>query len=154
MIGSETTSIRREHAAELLELVEKNVSSIDMLSSLLGTSSEETKEMLIYLVEEGKLAGRLTSDGSRFYKSYVKTSEALKIPSAPEPKFEKKDTRPGIYIMLSGFILFIVGNILVNLNLEFSILWSLGSALLLAGPLVLIGGLFYVSIMNPPQKLR
>ncbi len=154
MIGSETTGIRRESAANLMDLVEKNVSSIDMLSSQLDMSTEETQKMLLQLVDEGKLAGKLTADGSRFFRSDVKTSEAPIIPSSPEPEIEKKGTKPGIFIILSGFILFVVGNLLVNLNIEFSILWGLGSALLLAGPLVLIAGLIYVSKMNPPQKLR
>jgi hypothetical protein len=154
MIGSETASFRREHAGDLLELVENNVSSIDLLSSQLGMSPEETQKMLLNLVEEGKLAGKLTADGSRFFRSDAKTSDAPTITSTPELKIEKQDARPGIFIMLSGIILFIVGNLLVNLNVEFETLWSLGSALVFAGPLVLIAGLFYVSRMNPPQKLR
>ncbi|MHA2003649.1 MAG: hypothetical protein ACW960_06020 [Candidatus Thorarchaeota archaeon] len=153
MIGSETTGIRREYAADLMELVERNVSSIDMLSSQLGMSPEETQKILLELVDAGKLAGKLTADGSRFFRSDVKTSEAPIIPSTPEPEIQKKGAKPGVFIMLSGIILFVVGNLLVNLNLEFSILWGLGSALLLAGPLVLITGLFYVSMMNPPQEL-
>ena len=153
MIGGETTSIRGENAVNLVDLVEKNVSSIDMLSSQTGLSPEETKKMLAELVQEGKLSGRLTSDGSRFYRSDAKTSDAPTIVSAPEPVIERRDTRPGILIMLSGIVMFIAGNLLVNLNVEFSILWSIGSAVIFLGPLVLIAGMFYVSRLNPPQKL-
>ncbi len=154
MIGSETTSIRREYAVDLMELVEKNVSSIDMLSSQLGIPPEETQKMLLDLVAEGKLTGKLTADGSRFFRSDVKTSDAPTIVSAPELEIGRQDARPGFFIMLSGIILFVIGNLLVNMTAEFRTLWSLGSALLFAGPLVLIAGLFYISKKNPPQKLR
>jgi hypothetical protein len=154
MIGSEMISVRGANRVGLVKLVESNVSSIDMLSSQLGISLEETQKMLMDLVEEGKLAGKLTADGSRFFKSDVKTSDAPTIASAPELEIQKQDTRPGIFIMLSGIVLFVLGNLLVNMTVEFEILWSLGSALLFAGPLVLIAGLFYFSKMNPPQKLR
>ncbi|MFW9804430.1 MAG: hypothetical protein ACFFFC_17360 [Candidatus Thorarchaeota archaeon] len=153
MIGGETTSIRSESAVNLVDLVENNVSSIDMLSSRIGLSPEATQKMLMELVEEGKLSGRLTSDGTRFYKSDVKTSDAPTVASAPEPVIEERDTKPGIIIMLSGIIMFISGNILVNLNAEFSFLWSIGSAIIFLGPLVLIAGMYYVSRLNPPQKL-
>jgi hypothetical protein len=152
MIGSEMSGIRAESAVNLVDLVERNVSSIDMLSSQIGVSPEETKRILIELVEEGKLSGRLTSDGSRFYRSDAKTSDAPTIASAPEPVIERRDTRPGILIMLSGIVMFIAGSLLVNLNVEFSFLWSIGSAVILLGPLVLIAGMFYVSRLNPPQK--
>ena len=146
------SGIRAESAVNLVDLVERNVSSIDMLSSQIGVSPEETKRILIELVEEGKLSGRLTSDGSRFYRSDAKTSDAPTIASAPEPVIERRDTRPGILIMLSGIVMFIAGSLLVNLNVEFSFLWSIGSAVILLGPLVLIAGMFYVSRLNPPQK--
>ncbi|MFX0053464.1 MAG: hypothetical protein ACFFAX_02640 [Promethearchaeota archaeon] len=153
MIGSETRNIRSESVVNLVDLVENNVSSIDMLSSRIGLSPEETQKMLMELVEEGKLSGRLTSDGSRFYRSDAKTSDAPTIASAPEPVIERRDTRPGLIIMLSGIIMFIAGNILVNLNVEFSLLWSIGSAIIFLGPLVLVAGMYYVSRLNPPQKL-
>ncbi|MHA2021263.1 MAG: hypothetical protein ACW98J_09250 [Candidatus Thorarchaeota archaeon] len=154
MIESKTTSIRRDSVVDLVDLVERNVSSIDMLSSQLGISPEETQKLLLDLVREGRLAGKLTTDGARFFRSDVKTSDAQTIASAPELEFEKQDAKPGIFIMLSGIVLFIIGNLLVNTSVEFGTLWGVGSALLLGGPLVLIAGLFYVSKMNPPQKLR
>jgi hypothetical protein len=153
MIGGETTTIRAESTVNLVDLVERNVSSIDMLSSQTGLSPEETQKMLLELVEEGKLSGRLTSDGSRFYRSDVKTSDAPTIASTPETVIVKKDTRPGILIMISGIIMFLAGNLLVNLNVEFSTLWNIGSAVIFLGPLVLIAGMLYVSRLNPPQKL-
>ncbi|MHA2356948.1 MAG: hypothetical protein ACXADC_17395 [Candidatus Thorarchaeota archaeon] len=125
-----------------------------MLSSQLGLSSGQTQKMLIDLVEEGKLDGKLSSDGSRFFRSDVKTSDAPTLESAPELEFKQQDARPGILIMISGIVLYIIGNLLVNLNVEFEILWNLGSSLVFAGPLVLIAGLLYVSRMNPTQKLR
>ena len=146
------SGIRTESAVNLVDLVERNVSSIDTLSSQIGVSLDETKRILIELVEDGKISGRLTPDGSRFYKSDAKTSDAPTIASAPEPVIERRDTRPGILIMLSGIIMFISGNLLMNLNIEFSLLWSIGSAVILLGPLVLIAGMFYISRLNPPQS--
>jgi hypothetical protein len=151
MIVGETSGIRAESTVNLVELVERNVSSIDLLSSQIGIAPEEIRRMLIELVEEGTLSGRLTSDGSRFYRSDVKTSDAPTIASAPQLVIERRDTRPGILIMLSGIIMFIAGNLLVNLNVEFSVLWSIGSAVILIGPLVLVAGMFYVSRLNPPE---
>jgi hypothetical protein len=153
MIESKPTSIRRNSAVDLVDLVKRNVSSIDMLSSQLGISPEETQKLLLDLVREGRLAGRLTADGARFFRSDAKTSDAQTIAAVPELEFEKQDTKPGIFIMLSGIVMFIIGNLLVNTSVEFGTLWGVGSALLFGGPLVLIAGLLYVSMKNPPQKL-
>ena len=154
MIEGETTAVRSKPAVDLVDLVERNVSSVDMLSSQLGLSPEKTQEILLDLVEEGKLDGKLSPDGARFFRSDVKTSDAPTIGSAPELELKKQDARAGILVMISGIVMYIMGNLLVNINIEFEILWNLGSSLVFAGPLVLIAGLFYISRMNPTQKLR
>ena len=140
--------------ADLVDLVEQNVSSIYILSSQLGLSVEETQQLLLGLVDKGRISGQLTSDGCRFFRSDAKTSDAPRIESAPESEHMKQDARPGFLIMICGIVLYIVGNIMVNSTAEFEIFWSFGSTLLFAGPLVLIAGLIYVSKMDPPQKLR
>jgi hypothetical protein len=153
MIRNEPTRIPRDAVANLMSLVEKNVSSIDILSSQLGLSVEETQQLLLGLVDKGRISGQLTPDGCRFFRSDAKTSDATAIEPAPESVHMKQDARPGFIIMICGIALYIVGNLMVNYATEFEIFWSFGSALLFAGPLVLIAGLIYVSKMNPPQKL-
>lgn len=154
MIQSERQTASSEVVVDLVDLVEQNWSSVDMMSERLGLAPEDTQKMLLELVEEGKIVGRLTPDGERFFKTDVKVSDAPVIASTQEVEAEGSDARPGILIMITGVALYVIGNILVNVNPEFEFLWNLGSSLVFLGPLVLIGGLFYISRMNPTQKLR
>ncbi|MFW9847393.1 MAG: hypothetical protein ACFFD6_11635 [Candidatus Thorarchaeota archaeon] len=154
MIQGERHRVSSKVVVDLVDLVEQNWSSVDMMSERLGLTPEDTQRMLLDLVEEGRISGRLTPDGERFFRTDAKVSDAPVISSTQELNVHQSDARPGILIMLAGIALYIIGNILVNVNPEFEFLWNLGSSLVFLGPLVLIGGLFYISKVNPTQKLR
>ena len=82
MIQSERHTASSKVVVDLVDLVEQNWSSVDMMSERLGLTPEDTQRMLLELVEGGKIAGRLTPDGGRFFKTDIKliTANGTSIP--------------------------------------------------------------------------
>ena len=104
-----------EKKDELVDLVlNENVSAIQILVDRLGITSDEVIDLINDLLKEGKLNGTITEDGSRFFKSDVKLSEAPTIERSEDlPDFMSFNSKPGMVTAIIGFIIIAAG-VIVN----------------------------------------
>ncbi len=132
-------------------IVEHNVSAIVIMSEKLKIDPEAVVELINELVSEDKLHGILTEDGTRFYRSDAKVSEAPVISHEDsEPDFLSYDTRPGIVISIIGAII-LIGGSLVNVYATGITEQNFAAALFLIGLVILFGGLYLVTKRNTPD---
>jgi hypothetical protein len=148
-----TESSVTESYSKIIDLVESNVSSVDMISETLQLQPEEIRDILVRLSEEGRIKGHLTTDGSRFFKSNTKISDAPRIDSMDDLEVPKTNTKPGLFVIILGFAAYIIGNFLVRLGGEQSFLWGLGGAITLTGPIIILVGMFIVSQLASAGEL-
>jgi hypothetical protein len=142
-----------ESYSRIIDLVERNVSSVDMISETLNLHPEETRSILDHLSKEGRLHGHLTEDGSRFFKTDIKGSDASPIEMMDNLDSHSTNSRLGLYVMTLGFAVYIIGNILVRVGGEESMLWGIGGAVTLAGPIIIILGLFFASQLASSDRM-
>ena len=88
----------------IAEVIERyKMSSISMIASHLEMEEEIVLIKIEELISSGILDGRVSDDGTRFYMSNVKVSEAPVIPSTYQSvEIEDPDTRVGKYSMIDG----------------------------------------------------
>jgi hypothetical protein len=137
---------------ELIHLImNENVSAIQTIVKELSLSSDEVIELISKLLETGELKGTLTEDGQRFFKSYVKLSEAPSIERADAPpSFMTFNTRPGRVTTIIGVIVFVVG-VIVNAFAGDVVVQNFAAILMLFGLLITISGLYCVSRRETPS---
>jgi len=134
-----------ESHSRIIDLVERNVSSVEMMSEELNLNPDETRILLDQLSRDGRLKGHLTEDGSRFFKDDIKGPDSPSVKSMSELYSPKTDSRIGLFVIILGFAIYVIGNILVRIGGEESMLWGIGGAVTLAGPIIIILGLFFAS---------
>lgn len=137
---------------ELIDLVlMQNVSGIQIFADRLQITTEEVIELINELLEEGKLNGTLTEDGSRFFKSDVKLSAAPTIERDDvPPSFLSFNTRPAITIVILGFII-IVSGLVVNAFAFDVIEQNFAAVLIFVGLMIILSGLYYISQRKTPS---
>ncbi|MFW9803014.1 MAG: hypothetical protein ACFFFC_10195 [Candidatus Thorarchaeota archaeon] len=95
---------------QLREMVENNISSIQLMSDRLGVEVDKVASMLNEMVTEGSLEGKITLDGLRFFRKDVEVSKAPKIEISDEgPAFLRYDSRPGRIIAIIGLVVVFIG---------------------------------------------
>ena len=136
----------------LVSLVaEHNVSAIITMSEKLKIEPEEVVELVNELLSEGKLQGTITEDGSRFFRSNVKVSDAPIIEREEKlPEFLTYDTRPGYTISILGAIV-LVGGALVSRFASDITEQDFGAGLFMIGLFILFGGLYLLSKSKTPD---
>ncbi|MFX1368523.1 MAG: hypothetical protein ACFFAY_08005 [Promethearchaeota archaeon] len=139
--------------SKIVHLVESNVSSVDMISETLQLSPEEIREILAKLAQEGRIKGHLTTDGSRFFKSELRTSDAPRMKTMEDLEIPKTNTKPGVLVIVLGFAAYAIGNLLVRLGGEQTFLWGLGGAITLTGPIIILVGMFILSRLASAGEL-
>lgn len=156
MIIDHSSSNPVELKTRLCQIVlESKISSIEKLSDITGIVEEEARFALEELVSEGSLSGSFTEDGSRFFLSDVKTSEAPIIrPVDLAPEIEVIDSKLSTTVFISGIIMMAVGYILRGLTAVGEIMVNAGSAVIMIGMVVLIVGWMMFSRINPPSNDR
>lgn len=136
-------------------VLDNRISSIEKLSKLAGAEEEEAITALQELVSEGSLAGKFTDDGSRFFLSDVKVSDAPILETADVGyEIEVKDSKVSKMVMLSGMILMATGFILRGLTAFSQIVENAGGVVIMVGLAVLIIGWMMFSRLNPPSDKR
>ncbi|MFX0108169.1 MAG: hypothetical protein ACFE7R_07790 [Candidatus Hodarchaeota archaeon] len=153
MIQSSTQGGNTDISAEVLNLVERNVSSVEMMSSHLGVEQEETRRIIVELIEQGAISGRLSPNGERFYKSDARISEAPAIAPATEMIYERASSLQGISILISGFIMYLLGHFVVGGSIEGTLWYAFGASLVICGPLTVVAGLVMLSRLKTEKKI-
>ena len=132
------------------DLIEDNVSATEIMSSRAGIPKDEVVAILETLLNEGTIKGHLTSDGERFFREDAKVSEKPSIPGEiDEPAFMSYDTRPGRIIATFGFIIVIVGLVIVSIAADF-VMQNIAAAVLLVGTALLLGGCYHIGRRKAP----
>jgi hypothetical protein len=136
-------------------VVENKISSIEKLSELTGFEEEDTRQALQDLVSEGSLAGSFTEDGSRFFLSDVKVSDApILAPADVGPEIQVIDTKVPKTVVITGIILLVAGFVIRGLTVLGEIAENGGAAVIMVGMAVLIVGWMMFSRLNPPSDKR
>jgi hypothetical protein len=136
----------------LLNLILKqNVSAIVTLSEKTQSEPDEIIKMLSELVNEGKLHGSVSEDGTRFFKNDARVSEAPVIHrDDKEPEFLSYNTRPGYITAIIGALI-LAGSVVVNINSTDLIEQNFAAVLFLVGIVILFVGLYFVARRKTPS---
>ncbi len=156
MIIEQSSSNPVELKTRLCQIVlENRISSIEKLSEITGTEVEDARVALYELVSEGSLNGSFTEDGSRFFLSDIKVSDAPIIgPVDLGPEIEVQDSKLSKTVVISGIIMMAAGYLLRGFVAMGEIMVNTGSILFIIGLAVLIGGWMIFSKINPPTNVR
>lgn len=156
MIIDKSSSELIDLKTRLYQIVAENkISSLDMMSDMVGTDEELIRSALEELVYDGTLDGSFTPDGQRFFLSEVRVS------TAPVTKtkdcgyvIEKADTRNGRLVLISGLVMMIAGYIIRSLIAISVVLEPVGSAIFMVGLAVLLVGWLMISRAQPPSNIK
>jgi hypothetical protein len=142
--------------SRLLHIItNEKISSLDYISSLTGTDESQLRSILEELVDEGTLEGAFTEDGQRFFLSDIKVSSAPLAPTQDEGYSVKKaDTKHGKVVLISGLVMMSAGYIARGLTTISALMESIGSAVIMIGLAVLVGGWLMITRADPPSNLR
>lgn len=132
---------------DLVELIETfKLSSISMIASRLNLDEDGVRSRLNYLIAEGAIQGTLTEDGSRFFLSDVRVSDAPIIrPNDQSIAIEQPDTKVGKYVAFAGLASIIAGAVMRGLGGIMESLGNIGASAILLGIVLLAGGWLYIS---------
>ncbi|MHA1908219.1 MAG: hypothetical protein ACW98Y_13050 [Candidatus Thorarchaeota archaeon] len=136
----------------LVHLVNKeDLSAIQLLAGEVGVSEEETRELLEETLREGLVDGYITEDGKRIFKNQIELSDKPTIKSEEQPpEFLSYNTTPGKVVAIIGFLIVIVGAIVLTANSGIIYYENLGLLLLLAGSLITMFGGYWVGRLKTP----
>lgn len=131
----------------IVELIEtQKLSSISMIASILELDEDDVRLHLSDLVKAGAINGFLNEDGTRFFLSSIKVSEAPIIHTNTESVvLEQPDTRIGKYIAIAGLFSIIAGFVMRGLSGFSESFTNIGASAILMGIALLAAGWLYVS---------
>jgi hypothetical protein len=133
-------------------VIVRDLSSVQMMSTELGTPEEKVRILLTELTQEGTLDGHLTEDGARYFKHDVKVSEAPTIDRKEHvPEFMKFDERPGQVAAIIGLVITVIGTYGLmtaggNIDME-----SFGAIVMFIGVAIILAGCCYISMRKTPS---
>jgi hypothetical protein len=156
MIIDKSSSEPIDLKTKLYQLVaESKMSSLDMISDMVGTDEEMVRAVLEELLEDGSLNGSFTEDGHRFFLSEVSISTAPKA-AMQDKGYEvaRADTRNGRMVLFTGLAMMIGGYITLNLTSIHAMMEHLGGAIVMIGLVVLIIGWLMISRADPPSNIK
>ena len=156
MIIDKSSSELIDFKTRLFQIVAENkISSLDMMSDLMGTDEELIRSALEELVNEGTLGGSFTPDGQRFFLSEVSVSTAP-VASTKDDGYiiEYAKTKIPKMVLLSGIVMMVVGYIVRGLITIYEVMEHIGSAVFMVGLAVLIVGWLMMSRANPPSNIK
>jgi hypothetical protein len=131
------------------------VSSLEMISNLTGIEEELVREAIEELVNEGSLNGSFTEDGSRFFLSDVKTSEApVAVVHDAGLEIERADTKTAKIVGISGLAMLIAGQILRSLVAIHPGMDNAGTSFFMIGLVMIIVGWYQYSRLEAPSNVR
>ena len=156
MIIDKSSSELIDLKSRLYQIVAENkISSLSMMSDMAGSDEELIRQTLEELVNEGALEGSFTSDGQRFFMSDVSVSTAPVAPTQDSGfKIEQAETKTSKIILVSGFVMMVVGFFLRGLTTINAMMEHIGSAVFMVGMIILIGGWLMLTKANPPSNIK
>jgi hypothetical protein len=126
-----------------------------MISNLTGLDEDLVREAIEELVTEGSLTGSFTEDGSRFFLSDVKTSEApVAVKHDAGIELKRADTKNAKIVGISGFAMLIAGQILRSLIAIHPGMDNAGTAFFMIGLMMIIVGWYQYSRLEAPSNVR
>ncbi len=132
-------------------VVDENVSALQTMQDELELSEEEVTDLLRELLKEGRINGKISDDGKRFWKSDAKVSSAPAIPHGDDvPAFMKYDTRPGMGLSIAGCTIDIIAFVLMTYATS-TVHSDAGAILFFVGLIVLLIGLYWISLRKTPD---
>lgn len=132
-------------------VIDENVSALQTMQDELDLSHEEVTSLLTELLKEGRINGKISDDGQRFWKSDARVSSAPAIPHDDElPDFMKYDTRPGKGLSIIGCIIDIIAFVLLTYATT-TAQSDMGAILFFIGLIILLVGLYLVSRRDSPD---
>ncbi len=132
-------------------ILEESISAIAVLSERTGLKTDEVVEMIAELKSKGRLNGSLTEDGSRFFKSTVKVSDARVIPREEKlPEFLSYNTKPGKVTAIVGLLILVSGAVITVLASDIEE-QNFAAVLILIGLLVFLLGLYLIARRGSPS---
>ncbi|MHA1965425.1 MAG: hypothetical protein ACXACG_07915 [Candidatus Thorarchaeota archaeon] len=156
MIIDKSSSKQIDLKTRLYQIVtESKISSLDMMSDMVGTDEEQIRFILEELLDERALEGSFAPDGQRFFLLDVTVSTAPIAPTKDDGyAIEYADTNVPKLVFLVGIVMMIVGLIVrgfVTLN---GLMEPIGTAVFMLGIIVMAGGWFMISKANPPSNIK
>ncbi len=128
-------------------IIEKNVSSLAILSQQLGVDVVTIREMILTMVAEGTLQGRMSEDGSRFFRNDIRRpSPAVPSKGVEDvlPAFMRYNVRPGCIIAVFGLAIIIIALIIFHFSGQDISLENIAFGILLVGLIVMLCGCYYI----------
>jgi hypothetical protein len=117
-----------------------------MIASHLEMEEEAVLTKIEELISAGILVGKISEDGTRFFMSNVKVSDAPIIPSKNESvELVTPDTSVGKYAVLAGIASIVSGFVLRSLTGLTLAMSNMGTSLILVGFMTLAAGWLYIS---------
>ncbi|MHA2025117.1 MAG: hypothetical protein ACW98U_04365 [Candidatus Thorarchaeota archaeon] len=136
-------------------VLDNRISSIERLSELTGMEEDEARIALQELVSEGSLAGKFTEDGTRFFLSDVKVSDAPILgPADTGPDIVIKESKVPKTVVITGIILTVIGLILRGITILGEFMEVAGGAVFVVGLVLFFIGWMMFSRLNPPSQKR
>jgi len=143
------------HRERLYELVAQGkISSVDLICKQSGMDEDSARELLTELIEDGSLNGDFSEDGSRFFLSDVKVSDAPVLFRNDELEIEEVNTSSAKIVAITGLAALILGWIFQRLTGIHPGMANAGVALVMVGLIVMTAGCIQFSRYNPPDNLR
>ncbi len=132
-------------------IMERDISSIQLLASNLLTDEDTVRNLLADLILEGKLDGYITEDGKRFFKNQVPVHHSKESKSDDLPEFMKYNTAPGRFLAFIGVMIMILAGILLSLFPRIIYYENLGVTLLFVGLAITLFGCYYIGRRKTPM---
>ncbi len=133
-------------------ITDGDLSSIQIISDRVGRTPEETIVAIQQLIAEGKLHGKVTDDGKRFFKEEVDISQRPVIErEKDDPDFLKFNPRPGLIVAVIGFVILLSGIIgylsAADVDFEAQSFWAV---VLFFGIAINMVGCYYLGTRRTP----
>ncbi len=153
-VASQLSYEQRDSLKQSLTIIinETGLSSVEAMSEQLGIDEKLTSNLLRDLVNEGAVAGHLTEDASRFFRTDVKQSDAPIAIENQELEVNTAKRGYGIYVPIAGLVIFIAGQILHNTLGQLEEYWNMTSGIVMGGLIILIMGLVYITLIDSKNK--
>lgn len=128
-----------------------SISSVDLLSEMVGIPQEQTLILIRSALEDGLIQGIISDDERRLYRTDLKSSSP---PSSQRDIEFIQNTSPfGRFVIIAGFITFIAGQIMVRIAGLGTFLGEIGSSMVVGSLFIVALGLMLASRVTTEKRI-